>query len=240
MSFIRFSFIRVGRACHVRWLCVSGVTAVGVGLLVIAELAHCFMHTVLSGRSLQAQHLGCNEPFRPSSLGKCEVHLIVPLWGAPTLSPPGGGLGAMWPRPPSACGPGSGRSHKVHFYVLTFPAQFSLLTLPSPLTSHPCGLLLLPSVPPQSASHFQQVWYEELFFLNLILVSCQPDTLSPPQICSIYFIQTETVPCLTRVRIPKETYILITPNQSSDHIQVQSSQSHPSEVSITNAVSCHV
>lgn len=64
--------------------------------------------------------------------------------------------------------------------------------------------------------------------------------LSPPPVCSIYFIQTEAFPYVTRVRPPHSHH-----SQRSPAPRPRSSSINPitelvaSQVSIVNAVSCH-
>ena len=85
------------------------------------------------------------------------------------------------------------------FDILVFPdTSFSFkLLLPVGCYSALCVPLPLPV-----CFSFLASTAPRALILNILLVSCQLDILSPPPICSTYFIQTEAFPYITRVRPP--------------------------------------
>lgn len=126
--------------------------------------------------------------FWPWSLSRCEVHLIIPPWG---LHPPAPkrrlwciGPGYLQHMPQSVGTP-TGVCLCSNILVLTSSCS---LTLPSLWTNKLHRMPFPPASLYPSFVHFS--FLARTFFLNLLPVSCQPDALSPPQSCRVYFIRT--------------------------------------------------
>ena len=133
-------------------------------------------------------------------------------------------------------------SHKARFHVLR---PWCSQTLPSPLNYPSLWAAAPPSAslcPSPGCFSFPASTAPRALILSILLMSCQLDALSPPPVCSVYFMQTGAFPYITRVRPPH--------SRCSHHYQRSPAprpRSGPvdpitalvtSEVRIANAVSC--
>ena len=242
VSFIRFSpFIHVGPARQVlshthRRLCVSGVAAESV-LRVTAGPVRC-LHAF---GPLEA-------PPMPSALAAMSSFGPYPLTGvvwllhsrrfssSHTQREAWVLHGQDWlPHVLQAAGPPT--RHISMFWCPGVPdTSFSL----EPLLPVGCYSALCVPLPLPVCFSFPASTAPRALILNILLVSCQLDTLSPPPMCSTYFIQTEALRYIARVRPPHSHHY-----QRSPAPRPRSGSVDPvtelvaSQVSIVNAVSCH-
>lgn len=172
--------------------------------------------------------LSSNALFQPSKApcplagAKC-----ILSWRTPTLPPPGGVLGCCIGRQPSVSALGSWCSDEAHSYVLTSSVCLTVLSPDASFSLNSSALraaAYLVSLCSSSACFsFLASTVQRTLFLNLLVVSCQSDTLSPPQYCSVYFLLTRTFSYITTIKLPKSGnlhhcyyYLLLRPHSSSD------------------------